>query len=181
MNTARTGGEAYRAAVQAMADRSGVQTRESDDFLIGVIVEPAEGMYEPSPGGHGLEWHEPEDANAHLEVAVADRHDGRFVPGLDVQVEVRASKAVVVVDEELPFLWHPFLYHYGANVMVPEAGDYTVTVRIGQPDFHRHDPVNGRRYLDPVEVTFDRIHFEPGVKPRQDGGQAPTGLPISHS
>ena len=33
----------------------------------------------------------------------------------------------------MPFLWHPYLYHYGTNAKVPGEGPYTVRVRI-DPD-----------------------------------------------
>jgi hypothetical protein len=68
----------------------------------------------------------------------------------------------------MPFLWHPYLYHYGTNARVPGEGPYTVRVRIDPPAFMRHDPVNGRRYERPVEVVFEDRGFTPGRKPSPD-------------
>ncbi len=158
----RTEGRAYHRALRAMAEESGAQTREAGDYLVAVVVEEAEGMYAPI-GGH-LVWHEPVDANAHVEVAVADRQDGRFVPGLDVTAEVVTAGGTSIGTRRMPFLWHPFLYHYGHNWRVPSEGDYTVKVRIDVPEFHRHDPVNGRRYAAPVDVEFGKVHIRPGIK-----------------
>jgi len=67
-----------------------------------------------------------------------------------------------------PFLWHPWLYHYGRNWTVPEEGEYRVRVRVEPPTFMRHDHENGRRYLEPVEVEFEGVPVEPGRKRVED-------------
>ena len=36
--------------------------------------------------GYSLKWREPVEENLHVEIAVSDRADGRFVPALDVTV-----------------------------------------------------------------------------------------------
>jgi hypothetical protein len=64
--------------------------------LIALVNEQAEGMCAPSNDA-ALVWREaPEKANAHIEVAVADAGDGRFLPGLTVDVTVLDG------DTELP-------------------------------------------------------------------------------
>ncbi|WP_336923480.1 iron transporter [Aquipuribacter sp. SD81] len=176
LDVARTQGDAYGEALEAMAAEDGAVTARAGNYVVAFVNEQAEGMYAPADGG-GLEWREaPEEANAHLEVAVADGADGRFVPGLDVTVTVLDG------DRELfthpaPFLWHPFLHHYGFNARIPSAGPFTVRVRIEPPAWMRHDPVNGRRYADPVEVTFADVEFEPGTKPSPDA--TPRGEPTA--
>jgi uncharacterized protein involved in high-affinity Fe2+ transport len=65
---------------------------------------------------------------------------------------------------QVPFLWHPWLYHYGRNWQLPGDGEYTMRVRINAPTFMRHDPENGIRYAEPVEVEFDSVKIETGVK-----------------
>ncbi len=62
-----------------------------------------------------------------------------------------------------PFLWHPRLYHYGRSWEVPGEGEYQIHVRIDPPTFIRHDPRNGERYNQRVEVSFNR-HIKPGQK-----------------
>jgi hypothetical protein len=63
-----------------------------------------------------------------------------------------------------PFLWHPWLYHYGRNWEVPGDGSYRLRVRIEPPEFPRHDKINGRRYAEPVEVEFENVRVETGRK-----------------
>jgi hypothetical protein len=71
-------------------------------------------MYRPSPGG--LEWHEPsEGKNCHVEIAVRDRADGRFIPDLDIEVTLSAEGGGEVGMHRQPFIWHPWLWPYGRN------------------------------------------------------------------
>lgn len=114
-------------------------------------------------GPGNLVWQEPSSENAHIEVAVRDAADGRFVPGLTISVTVTQSDGNTVGTHEQPFIWHPWLYHYGLNWEVPGEGDYKIHVRIDPPGFMRHDHENGKRYAEAVEVEFDR-HIKPGQK-----------------
>ncbi len=166
LDVARQQGDAYGAAVQAMAEEDGAALTEAGNFVVALVNEQAEGMY--ARDGDGLVWREaPEEANAHIEVAVADLADGRFVPGLDVTVTVRDGDRELF-REQAPFLWHPFLHHYGFNAKVPGEGPFTVAVHIEPPTWMRHDPRNGKRYADPVDVVFADVSFEPGRKPSPD-------------
>ncbi|MEU4245691.1 iron transporter [Actinoplanes sp. NPDC026619] len=176
LKVAERQGDAYGNALQAMAEEDGAVTCRAGDYLVAFINEKAEGMYELD--GDRLIWREAAPrATAHLEVAVADAADGRFVPGLEVHVEVTADGRPLV-STELPFLWHPFLYHYGSNAQLPGEGPYDVTVRIGAPHFMRHDPVNGKRYAEPVTARFEKVRFASGRKLSPDasprGADAPT-------
>lgn len=166
LGIAREQGDAYGRALQAMADEEGAAVAEAGNFVVALVNEQAEGMYAHEDGR--LVWREaPEDANAHIEVAVADAGDGRFVPGLDVTVTLLDGERELFT-HPAPFLWHPFLHHYGFNARVPGEGPFTVKVRIEPPAYMRHDPVNGRRYADPVDVVFDGVGFEPGRKTSPD-------------
>ncbi|PSL57373.1 Fe2+ transport protein [Saccharothrix carnea] len=163
LDVARAEGAAYRRALEAMRKKSGAVVKQAGQFIVALIQEDAEGVY-AREDGH-LVWHEvPEDANGHLEIAVADAGDGRFVPGLDITVTV-SHDGRQVLNTRLPFLWHPFLHHYGANFVMPGEGNYDVQVHIDPPGFMRHDPVNGKRYGHPVEVSFLAVPFKPGRKP----------------
>jgi hypothetical protein len=102
-----------------------------------------------------------------MEVVVADAGDGRFVPQLEIEVTV-TDDGLALFTHPVPFLWHPFLYHYGIDAEVPGNGPFDVTVRIAAPSFMRHDPVNGRRYVDPVDVVFSQVRFNTGVKPSSE-------------
>lgn len=163
LTLARDEGEAYQRSFRHMAQEvahDGDQTHEGD-FVVGYAVEEAEGMYRPDGDGD-LEWVEPAGENCHLEVAVSDVADGRFVPGLDVTATLTAEGGEEVGPVELPFLWHPGLYHYGSNLTVPGDGTYELRVRIEPPSFGRHDEKNGNRYAEPTEVVFDAIEIATG-------------------
>jgi uncharacterized protein involved in high-affinity Fe2+ transport len=176
LTVARREGDAYADALHAMADEDGAVVTRAGDYLIAFVNEEAEGMYERD--GDRLVWREAApEATTHLEVAVADGADGRFVPGLTVHVDVEQDDHTLVY-ADLPFLWHPFLYHYGSNAKLPGTGPYDVTIRIDAPDFMRHDPINGRRYADTVTARLKKITFTNGRKESPDaqprGADAPT-------
>lgn len=156
---ARAQGDAYGRALRAMSvmDAHG-RVQRAGDYLIGYEIEEAEGMY--MPGKDGLRWQDPQAENAHLEVVVRDADDGRFIPGLTVRAVLADAAGREVLSETLPFLWHPWLFHYGRNIRVPGKGTYALRVRIDPPEFPRHDRVNGRRYADPVDVRFENVRIE---------------------
>ena len=112
-------GDAYGAALEYMTGtvaHGGGQT-EAGHYLIGYAVEEAEGMYMFHDGE--LTWRNPTEENVHIEVAVRDRADGRFVPAVTVFVTVIAPDGTDLGTEEQPLLWHPMIYHYGRNWTVP--------------------------------------------------------------
>jgi len=158
---ARRQGDAYAAALRAMDEESGADVRRAGEYEVAIVVEHAEGMWHPRDGE--LHWEEPGDENTHIEVAVRDAADGRFIPGLTVTVTVTGPEGMEVGTHQQPFIWHPWLFHYGRNWRVPGAGDYRIHVRIEAPTFMRHDHNNGNRFGRPVEVEFAR-HIEPGQK-----------------
>lgn len=133
---------------------------EFGHYLIAYAVEEAEGMYEL--GEDGFDWRAPGDENLHLEIAVCDRADGRFVPDCGVHATLVAPDGNEVGTHQLPLLWHPMIYHYGRNWTVPADGEYTLRVRIEPPGFMRHDEVNGKRFGDVVEVEFSGIKVKRG-------------------
>lgn len=157
-----TEGEAYQTSLAYMANtvaHDGGKT-EAGEYIVGYAQEEAEPMYELVGEGE-FELTEPDQENCHLEVAVADRADKRFVPYCDVSVELERD-GETAGPFELPFLWHPGVYHYGSNVEVPGPGTYDMHVTIEPPEFHRHDEQNGDRYGETVEVTFERVDIETG-------------------
>jgi len=172
LELARIQGDALQKAVDAMDEESdsGVLVQRAGDYEIAIAVEEAEGMWMPSDGE--LRWQNPVDENCHVEVCVRDGADGRFVPGLDVTVTLVHPDGKEVGTHEQPFLWHPWLYHYGRNWQVPEEGAYTVRVRVEPPAFMRHDHENGRRFLEPVEVEFADVPIEPDQKRVEDGKES---------
>jgi len=151
-------GRTLRHMIEDIAD-GGAET-ESGDYLIGYAVEKAEGMYKPANGK--LEWHEPGDENIHIEISVRDKADGRLIPGLDIDVTVIDEKGKEIGTHRHPLLWHPYLYHYGRNWVVPGDGTYSLRVRFPAPQFHRHDKTNGKRFTKGADVTFEDVELETG-------------------
>lgn len=133
---------------------------QSGEYLVAYAIEEAEGMWVPK--GRDLEWLEPEEENCHVEIAVCDPADGRLIPGLKVQAALLDGDGKSIESKTLPLLWHPYLYHYGANFKVPGDGTYGLRVRFDAPDFMRHDEKNGRRFLEGCEVTFDDVKVKAG-------------------
>ena len=162
LDLARQQGESYRRALEHMANDvahdGGMQ--EAGQYLIGYAVEEAEGMYDWEDGE--LVWHDPDGENLHVEIAVCDAADGRFVPGVKVTGTLVDPDGNEVGSHEHPLLWHPMLYHYGRNWTVPADGAYTLHVRVEPPTFMRHDEVNGCRFKDVVETMFEGVQVERG-------------------
>lgn len=161
---AREQGSAYERALKHMAkeeaDTGGEQA--AGDYVIAYALEKAEGMYALVDGE--LEWQEPEEENLHVEVSVRDGADGRFTPGLKVHATLVDADGNEVGTHEQPFLWHPWLFHYGRNWKVPGEGTYTLRVRVDPPAFMRHDKKNGKRFAEPVEVEFSGVKVKTGRK-----------------
>jgi Fe2+ transport protein len=165
LRLAQEAGDAYQRMVDyfvAHVATAGAKKR-AGDFVVGIATEEAEPLWHLLGGR--LELKEPAaDLNAHLEVVVMDAADHRFVPELTVDVTVAQRNGDEMGTFRLPFLWHPTMYHYGQSIHLDEPGDYDLTVRIAPPTFGRHDKTNGRRYAEPVSVTFEEIRLEPGRK-----------------
>lgn len=162
LEMAKKQGEAYRKALSHMTEEVATDGGEQrvGDYIVGYAVEEAEGMYHRENGE--LVWREPTDENVHVEISVRDGADHRFVPGLSIEATLVGPDGSDHGTHELPFLWHPWLYHYGRNWRVPGDGEYTLEVRIAAPDFPRHDEENGKRYAEEVEVEFTGVEIETG-------------------
>ena len=163
LRLAKQAGDAYQEALEYMANEvahTGGKTEEGD-YVVGFAQEEAEGMYALVGEGE-FEWREPEEENCHLEVAVCDAEDGRFIPEVDVTATLAAEDGEEIGPFEVPFLYHPGLFHYGKNVEIPDDGTYDITVEVEPPTFMRHDETNGNRYGETVEVTFEGVDIEAG-------------------
>lgn len=163
LDMARAEGDGYQKSLDYMvnevADTGAKQI--AGDYIVGFAQERAEGMY-MLKGEDNLEWMEVGDENCHLEISVSDAADGRFIPYLTIQATLVAEDDQTVGPLEIPFLWHPGLFHYGRNLRVPGDGRYTLRVFIEPPTFMRHDRVNGTRYTKSVEVEFKDVYIKTG-------------------
>ena len=147
----QTLGQALNHMISEVADDG--QEVKAADYLVGYAVEKAEGMYHFDENGE-LKFREPDQENVHIEVSVRDAADGRFIPNLIIHARLVDSEGNDVGMHRQPFVWHPWVYHYGRNWYVEKSGDYELQVRIEAPTFPRHDKKNGNRYADDVGVTF---------------------------
>lgn len=159
-------GEAYRDAVDYLADdvAQGGGHVLAGNYLVGYAVEDAEGFYEWQGDGE-LSWRNPGPDNAHIEVVVADGADGRFIPELAITVSVVTPDGDELGPYPHSFMWHPMVYHYARDWQLPASGSYTLKVHIDPPTFMRHDEVNGKRYLEPVDVAFEKVEIHLGKEP----------------
>ena len=130
----------------------------SGDYDITYRIEPAKGLYEFSAGK--LEWKEPSDENAHLDLLVHDARDGRFIPGLHIVATLIDRKGGQAASNHLPFVWHPQENHYGSNVKVPESGEYLLQVHIYPATFVRADKEQGKRFIADVHVSFENVRID---------------------
>ena len=151
-------GRILRHMVEEVAD--GGEEIAHGDYLIAYAVEKAEGMYVPRDGK--LEWMAPERENIHIELAVRDKADGRMIPGLDIDVTLVDEGGTEIGTHRQPLLWHPYLYHYGRNWIIPGDGTYSLRVRFPAPQFHRHDKKNGKRFAEGADVTFRNVELKAG-------------------
>jgi hypothetical protein len=161
LKQAKKEGAAYVEAVKYMAEEvaDGGGTARAGDYLVGWAQERAEGMYHLTGGK--LVWMEPPaNANCHLEIVVTDAVDKRFIPYLEIDCTLTGNGKSLKVRPQ--FLWHPGLYHYGANIHLPGDGKYDLRVEIKAPTFHRHDKINGTRFATDVQVTFTGIDVTTG-------------------
>ena len=160
---AKAEGVAYGSALKYLttAEASDSGEREVGDYIVAYSIEDAEGLYEMRDGV--LQWTEPLQENCHIEIAVRNASDGRFLPSLSITATVLDDKGAELQSFKVPFLWHPWVYHYGANRAIPQSGKYKLRIHIDVPTFSRHDRINGRRFEQPVDVEFD-INIKTGRK-----------------
>lgn len=58
----------------------------------------------------------------------------------------------------VPLPWHPWLFHYGRTWRVSRGGDdYVLHVTAAPPEWRRYGRTTGRRFADPVDVTFSNV------------------------
>jgi uncharacterized protein involved in high-affinity Fe2+ transport len=159
---ARDEGDAIDRPITEMlrsADVSGSQVR-SGDYKVAVVVQGARGAWEAHDGD--LSYESP-SANigpvAHLDVSIRDAVTGRFVPGLKVRATILDSRKREIDTYSAPFMWHPWMNHYGLNVPVPGKGRYTVRVRADAPAFRRFGSTALRKFNKAVDVTVRNVRF----------------------
>ncbi len=163
-NLVRSQGISFSLALDEMKEEDSYASKELDDYLLSVACEKAEGVYNYDQHGQ-LKWMIPAAGdNQHLEVVVQDVKDKRFIPQLKIEATIITQHNKPLQTIDLPFIWPPFLYHYGTNISIPTEGQYFVRITIKKPNFCRHDQELGKRYQNDVSLTLGPLNLTPGRK-----------------
>ena len=163
----RRQGDAVLETLEYVLRQKGGERKLVGDFLIAWYAEGAEGHWEPGQQLFGriragaLNWTTPTEENQHIEVVVCDAEDGRFLPGLEVEVSLTDQEGREVGSKKHQFFWSPLLHHYGANWQIPREGAYTLRVKVAPPSFPRHHRRLGNRYQLGAEVIFTNVQLRP--------------------
>jgi hypothetical protein len=160
LELAKSQGDAYVKALKHMVDLVAYRGGEkrAGDYIVAYALEKPEGLYLYQ--GNQLNWTKPTTENQHIEISLRDAADNRFVYGATVYLTVLDQDGQEVGRHQQPLLWHPWLPHYGRNWTLPGSGTYDLKVEIEPLTFPRHDKKNGKRYEEPVEVTFEGIDIQ---------------------
>lgn len=154
-------GDITNVCLNAFTEELVHTVKKTHDYIVTVAFEVAEGKFVQQSDGD-VDWETPEGfGNYHVEIIVQDRDDKRFVPYLDVHVRVYDADNNLVTESDAPFMWHPYLYHYGFDTPIPEEGRYTVEVQIKAPKFDRHHKSHGKRYVDDVTTRLSAVQLMP--------------------
>lgn len=138
----------------------------TEDYRVTYAIEYAEGFwhYEKDKFRYMAENDMSGKTNAHVEVAVLDAKTGRFIYNLDVKATLKNDQGEIMGTLKEPFMWHPWLYHYGENWRVPKAGKYDLLVNIKPPSYRRYGKTYGNQFLKPVVINFNNIIIKTGQK-----------------
>lgn len=127
----------------------------------GYAVGEANGMYHLMNGK--LQWEEPQDENAHFEVAVRDGADGRFIPQLTVYATLVDSEGT-----ERSERISSGSSSIRACITTGAIGGHRATARTRcacgskRLNFTVIIVSDGKRYAEPVEVEFSNVEIQTG-------------------
>lgn len=137
------------------------------DYFVAYAIEYAEGWW--AYKGDKFRYMAENDlsgkTNAHVEVAVCDSKTHRFLHDLAVIATLYTSDSNKVNTMAEPFMWHPWLYHYGENWRVPKAShNYTVAIHFEPPAYKRYGRTLGSQFTQPADITFNNVIIKTGQK-----------------
>lgn len=135
------------------------------DYKVAFAVEYAEGYWNYE---HGVFRYKVENdlsglTNGHVEIAVLDAKTGRFLHNLNVTASLNKNGKDLGTKTE-PFMWHPWLYHYGENWRVPSAGKYNLHIHFDPPQYRRYGKNDGRQFANALDFNFTPIKIKTGQK-----------------
>ncbi len=137
------------------------------DYFIAFADEYSEGWWHYMNGKlmYMTQNDEGGKTNAHIEIAVADKTTHRFLPDLNITVTLYDKNKKSLGTKPIPFMWHPWLYHYGENWRIPVSGkQYSVHVHVDAPTYRRYGKQEGNRFATPVDIDFDNLTIKGGQK-----------------
>lgn len=141
------------------ANVSGSQ-RRSGDYNVAVVVQNPRGSWEQRNGK--LIYARPDSdigPISHIEVSIRDATTGRLLPGLNVHASIVDSRKRAINTYPMPFMWHPWMNHYGLDVAVPGKETYTIRVRADAPSFRRYGGTALRKFNRAIDVEMRGVRF----------------------
>lgn len=138
--------------------------RRSGDYNVTVIVKQASSFWDMQDGE--LVYSVPDSGvpTHHIDVSVRDAASGRFVPGLNVRATLLNSRKRETGTFIFPFMWHPWMNHYGLNVTAPAGGLYTIRVRADGPAFRRYGTGALKEFNRSIDVEVRNVRFTRAAK-----------------
>lgn len=136
------------------------------DYIVAFAVEYAEGYwhYENDKFRYMQENDMSGKTNAHIEVAVLDAKTGRFLDNLNVMATLKTEDGKSMGTKNEPFMWHPWLYHYGENWRIPKSAKYTIVADIKPPAYRHYGKTLGNQFNKSISVAFNNVHIKSGQK-----------------
>lgn len=167
LDLAREQGEALAKTLQGMWKQANSGSEQpAGDYKVAYAVEYSEAYwhYRGNHFEYASEYEESAAKNAHVEAAPLDARTGRFLPDLQVEATLVGPDGRTVGTHAEPFMWHPWLYHYGENWRVPGSGEYRLKLRFAPPTWRRYGREAGKRFASRVESEFDHVKILSGEK-----------------
>ena len=160
--------KAFDATLRMMDEQANDgRERTQGDWQVAYAIEYSEGWWccePPAQMSYTIMTEYSAETNSHVEVAPRDARTGRFLPGLKVTATLLAPDGKSLGTRPEPFMWHPWLYHYGENWRVPRGGRYNLRVHIDPPAYPRYGREAGDALGSPVDMTFDDVKIKTGQK-----------------
>jgi len=164
---AQAQGDAYHETLAALyEDANSGAAQPAGDYLAGYAIDYALAAWELQDGKfkYAIDTEESTQLNAHVEATVQEARTGRFVPGLHLLATLADGQGRPLGAQELPFEWHPWVFHYGENWRVPHSGYYRLHLHADAPSFRRYGRTAGRVFARGFDVNFDSVRVVTGAK-----------------
>ena len=162
INLARREGEVVDRPLSDMLHSTGVSGSEvsSGGYKVAVVIQRSRGYWEARDRRLGyVDLDRSLGPSVHIDVSIRDVTTGRFVPGLRVRASILNSRKKEIDTYAMPFMWHPWMNHYGLNVPEPGPGRYTIRVRADGPAFRRYGSTALKKFNRPIDVEVRDVRF----------------------